>query len=73
MRLYTEEGGVEEDEDEDEKEEEVMEGKCERKNSADSPMDEPQLMYRLNSKHTFRHVKLGHVLAEDVVLHQHCH
>jgi hypothetical protein len=37
------------------------------------PMDEAQLVHSLNSKNNFCHVEPGDILAEDLILDEHCH
>ena len=36
-------------------------------------MDEAQLVHSLNSKNDFCHVESGDILAEDLILDEHCH
>lgn len=39
----------------------------------DSPMDITKVMYSLNGKNAFGHIKPCNIFREYVVLHQHCH
>jgi hypothetical protein len=36
-------------------------------------MDEAQLVHSLNGKNNFGHVEAGNILAEDLILDEHCH